>query len=84
MPLTQVHEAYNQVLVQPAEMFDLKTFNSRLLKPEYKIFFDFLQKVFMAFAGTHESVTLPEIQVYHCRCPQIECKLGKSSTQYAV
>lgn len=63
MPLTHVNNVNNRVMVRPAEIFDLKTFNQKLLKPECKILFDFVQKVFMAFAGIHKSATLPKFKV---------------------
>lgn len=64
VPLNHVHEVYNDIMVQPDEIFNLKTFNRKLLKSEYKILFNFVQKVFMAFARTHELVTLPKFKVF--------------------
>lgn len=61
VPLVQVHDAYNLVMVKPAEVYDLKTFNRKLLKPEYLVLFDFMHKTFLAYAGTHESATLPKV-----------------------
>lgn len=40
----------------------MKAFNRSLLKQEYQILFDFIQKVFMAFSRTYESVTLPKFK----------------------
>lgn len=50
------------MVVSPEEAFDLKTINQRLLKPKYRILFDIVQKVLMAFSGTHESVMPPKLK----------------------
>lgn len=50
-------------LVAPLKVFNLKTFNRKLLKHEYHVLFYFMHKVFLSYAGTNESVTLPKSRV---------------------
>lgn len=57
-----VRKMYREMVVKPNPVFNMKAFNHKLLKPEYIILFDFVQKVFMAFSGTHESITLPKFK----------------------
>lgn len=58
IPLSDVHDEFYQLaLVTPLKVFNLKTFNQKLLKPEYHVLFDFVHKVFLSYAGTNESVT---------------------------
>lgn len=62
VPATVMQTTYKEVVASPEKVFDLKIFNRRLLKPEYRILFNIVRKVFMAFYGTHESMTLPKFK----------------------
>lgn len=45
------------------KVFYLRTFNWKLLRPEYRVLFDFVHMVFLSYAGTNDSVTHAKFKV---------------------
>lgn len=70
--ICRIHKVYQQTLIQPAKEFDLKTFNRKLLKPEFRILFEFIHKVFISYAGSNESVSLPKFRVMSAVMKQLD------------
>lgn len=63
MPIAAVNEVYQLALIKPEKEFDKKTFNRSLLKPEYRVLFEFVHNVFLSYTGSNESVSFLKFQM---------------------